>query len=142
MRGCRLNLTHIPLLFTSLYVSMALFAHGSYAQPLAVRFHHLPPDLGLSQSDIQCIAQDRIGFLWFGTEDGLNRYDGYRFTVYRHDPADSFSISDNYIWRLLQSKSGDLWIGTLKGGLDRYEVSYRAICFLSKRPGRFHESEQ
>ncbi len=115
---------------------MAVLPHlRGNAQPAAVRFHHLPSDLGLSQSNIQCIAQDRIGFLWFGTEDGLNRYDGYRFTVYRHNPADSFSISDNYIWRLLQSNSGDLWIGTLKGGLVRYEVSTARFISYRNDPG-------
>ncbi len=102
---------------------LCLLSSESNAQPERVQFHHLKTDMGLSQSSVQCIAQDSIGFLWFGTEDGLNRYDGYEFKVYRNDPADSFSISDNYIWRLLKSRNGDLWIGTLKGGLNRYEMS-------------------
>ena len=103
--------------------SLCLLNRESISQPESLRFSHIAGDIGLSQSSVQCVVQDTTGFLWFGTEDGLNRYDGYRFTVYRHDPIDTFSISDNYIWRLLRSRSGDLWIGTLKGGLNRYEMS-------------------
>ena len=135
MRGWDLSGVRFPFVSLFLCVSLGLLPRESSAQPPAVRFHHLPPDIGLSQSDIECIAQDRIGFLWFGTEDGLNKYDGYRFTTYRHNPADSFSISDNYIWRLLQSKSGDLWIGTLKGGLNRYEVSTARFISYRNNPG-------
>ncbi|MBP1647449.1 MAG: response regulator receiver protein [Bacteroidetes bacterium] len=123
MEGWNWGNVRDPVLWFILSVLLALLPDKGDAQPPAIRFRHLPQDLGLSQSSIQCITQDRTGFLWFGTEDGLNKYDGYRFTVYRHNPADSFSISDNYIWRLLRSNSGDLWIGTLKGGLNRYEVS-------------------
>src|SRR5512140_232342 len=131
MRGWSAGGVRDPLLWFCSFLLLGLLPQVSASQPRAVRFHHLPPDLGLSQSDILCIAQDRIGFLWFGTEDGLNRYDGYRFTAFRHDPRDTLSISDNYIWRLLESKNGDLWIGTLKGGLDRYQVS--TARFISYR---------
>ena len=108
--------------FLALTVGALLPQRGD-AQSGIVRFHHLGINDGLSQSSIKTIVQDSVGFLWFGTEDGLNRYDGYTFTIFRHDPADSFSISDNYIWKLLRSRTGDLWIGTLKGGLNRYEIS-------------------
>ncbi|MEJ2052889.1 MAG: two-component regulator propeller domain-containing protein [Calditrichaceae bacterium] len=76
---------------------------------------------GLSQSSVLCILQDRQGFMWFGTEDGLNRYDGYNFTVFRHDPADSFSLSDNHINCILEDHAGYLWIGTKDGGLNRFD---------------------
>ena len=104
-------------------VCLAFMSTYMFSQSADIRFKHLRIEDGLSQSSVHAIAQDRIGFLWFGTEDGLNRYDGYTFTVYRHDPLDSFSISDNYITRLLTGKNGDLWIGTFSGGLNRYEVS-------------------
>lgn len=61
-------------------------------------FRRLTLDDGLSQSSINCIAQDAQGFMWFGTQDGLNRYDGYEFQVYRNDPADPFSLSSNSVW--------------------------------------------
>ncbi len=83
-----------------------------------VRFKRLSQ--GLSQSTVNAILQDRRGFMWFGTQDGLNRFDGYAFTVYRHDPSDPNSIHDNYIWTMAEDAVGDLWIGTLNGGLSRY----------------------
>ena len=116
----------VPTVFSNylaIGVMLACVSSEVLSQPDRVRFLHLGSDMGLSQSNVQCIAQDSIGFLWFGTEDGLNRYDGYRCTVYRHDPADSSSISDSYIWSFLKSRTGDLWIGTLNGGLNRYEMS-------------------
>jgi ligand-binding sensor domain-containing protein len=57
--------------------------------------------------------------MWFGTQDGLNRYDGYTFTVFRHDPQDTQSISDNYITALYEDHQGQLWIGTHDGGLNK-----------------------
>ncbi len=61
---------------------------------------------GLSQSTVNCMVQDREGYMWFGTEDGLNRYDGYRFTVYKHDPQDPTSLSDNYVASLCIDSTG------------------------------------
>lgn len=86
-----------------------------------LKFRRLAPEQGLSQSSVNAIAQDRQGFLWFGTQDGLNRYDGYNFKVYRYHPSDASSLSDNYIWRLLVDRQGNLWIGTYSGGLNRYD---------------------
>lgn len=88
-----------------------------------LKFRRLAPEQGLSQSSVNAIAQDRQGYLWFGTQDGLNRYDGYNFKVYRYNPADASSLSDNYIWRLLVDRQGNLWVGTYSGGLNRYDPS-------------------
>ena len=62
-----------------------------------LRFEHLDINSGLSQNHIMCILQDSRGFMWFGTRDGLNRYDGYQFTIYKNDRKDSASISNNFI---------------------------------------------
>jgi len=62
-----------------------------------IRFEKISIEDGLSQSSVYSIYQDSTGFLWFGTEDGLNKFDGYNFTVYRHDPDDPLSLSDNSI---------------------------------------------
>ncbi|MGH7492644.1 MAG: two-component regulator propeller domain-containing protein [bacterium] len=85
-----------------------------------MKFEHLSLEQGLSQSVVTCIAQDRQGFMWFGTMDGLNKYDGYEFRVYKHDPLDSNSISHNHITALYEDASGTLWIGT-REGLHRFD---------------------
>lgn len=75
---------------------------------------------GLSHNTVFSILQDRQGFLWIGTSDGLNRYDGYTFTVYRHIPGEVTSLSNNTIKALLEDRQGVLWIGT-DGGLNRFD---------------------
>jgi signal transduction histidine kinase/ligand-binding sensor domain-containing protein/DNA-binding response OmpR family regulator len=90
-----------------------------------ISFEHLSVDHGLSNNIVYSILQDSRGFMWFGTEDGLNKYDGYDFTVYRHDPEDSLSISDNWIWTLHESHYGGkhvLWVGTHNSGLNRLDL--------------------
>ncbi len=83
------------------------------------RFDRLSLEHGLSQASVYSIVQDHQGFLWFGTEDGLNRYDGYQFKVFRHNPDDPHSISNNFINTLMIDSVGTLWIGT-DVGLNRY----------------------
>ncbi|MCP4662199.1 MAG: response regulator [bacterium] len=96
-----------------------------------VKFRKITTDDGLSQSSVLCILQDSEGYMWFGTEDGLNKYDGYRFTIFRPDPEDPHSISSNRIFSLYEDRTGMLWIGTNGGGLNRFDrqtgrfVSYR-----------------
>ena len=86
-----------------------------------LKFKHLSVEAGLSHSTVNCILQDRKGFMWFGTDDGLNKYDGYSFTTYKHNPDDPFSISHNRIWFLFEDSSETLWIGTYGGGLNRFD---------------------
>ncbi|WP_431215423.1 ligand-binding sensor domain-containing protein [Puia sp. P3] len=76
---------------------------------------------GLSQSNVITVLQDRRGFMWFGTWDGLNRYDGYKMSVYRNDPNDSSSLSDNHILQLLEDSAGNIWVATADGGLNRFD---------------------
>ncbi len=78
-------------------------------------FEHINITDGLSSNNVQSIFQDKDGFLWIGTADGLNRYDGYSFTTFRNDPQDATSISNNSIWSIYEDKFGDLWIGTEDG---------------------------
>ncbi len=99
----------------------AVLAAASFAQPAAVRFDRLGLEDGLPQSTVMATLQDRQGFLWVGTEDGLGRYDGYDFETFRHDPADPRSLSDNYIIALHQTHDGTLWVGTSDGGLNRFD---------------------
>jgi len=78
-------------------------------------FKHLTIENGLSQSWVRCILQDKYGFMWFGTDNGLNRYDGSSFVVYMNDPANSKSLSNSRINALYEDKDGNIWVGTLNG---------------------------
>jgi two-component sensor histidine kinase/ligand-binding sensor domain-containing protein len=92
-------------------------AWTAYRAP--VRFESLSIEQGLSQSTVVAILQDRKGFLWFGTDNGLNRFDGYDFRVFRNDPSDPASIGDSKIVALLEDSRGDIWVGTAGNGLNR-----------------------
>jgi len=85
-------------------------------------FEHLSLEQGLSQSSVTCIAQDRKGFMWFGTEGGLNRYDGYHFKVFKYLPDDSTSLSRNWIIGLYVDQQGTMWIMTTDGVLHQYNA--------------------
>ena len=91
-----------------------------YAQGLNAKFDHLTVDDGLSQSCILDILQDSQGFMWFGTQDGLNKYDGYKFTTYKYNELDEQSLSDNWITSIYQDKAGVIWMGTDGGGLNKF----------------------
>ena len=93
---------------------------SAYGQPIGIKFSHLTTAEGLSQSSVRCILKDRYGFLWFGTRDGLNRYDGYNFKIYRNDVNKSASLPSNHILTLYEDRSGNLWVGTITGGISRY----------------------
>lgn len=90
-------------------------------QPYKFTFHQIIVEDGLSQSTIFCMLQDRKGYLWFGTANGLNRYDGYNFTVFNNNPSDSTSISDDGIFSLFEDQQGFIWVGTLGGVLNKYD---------------------
>jgi signal transduction histidine kinase/ligand-binding sensor domain-containing protein len=85
-----------------------------------LRFAHLSTSQGLSQTRVQQIIQDDEGFLWFGTQYGVNRYDGYTFKVFAHDPTRSNSLGGVYIFSLFKDRSGYLWIGSDQS-LDRFD---------------------
>jgi two-component system sensor histidine kinase ChiS len=91
------------------------------AQEFPTRFEHISIEQGLSQVTVYCILQDSRGFMWFGTEDGLNRYNGYTFAVYKRDPQDPHSLSTNTIRSIYEDSSGRLWVGTDGGGLDEFD---------------------
>ncbi len=87
----------------------------------SLRFASFSLQQGLSQSVVNVTFQDSQGYLWFGTQDGLNRYDGYHFTIFRPDPDDPSSLSDRGIYDIAEDTHGSLWIATLVGGLNRYD---------------------
>jgi len=97
-----------------------LFGHQAFSQQQHLKFNHLDITAGLSQNNVLCVLQDSRGFMWFGTRDGLNKYDGYKFTVYRNNEKDEHSISNNFINDLIEDKSGRIWVATNGGGLNCY----------------------
>jgi signal transduction histidine kinase/ligand-binding sensor domain-containing protein len=99
---------------------LQIFSCFAISQKQNLKFDHLTTLDGLSQSNVLCILQDSRGFMWFGTEDGLNKYDGYNFTVYKNDPKKNNTLSNNYINDIVEDNDGDLWIATSEGGLNKY----------------------
>lgn len=109
----------------------ALFGNQSQCQLV---FDHLSTVDGLSNSSVNAIAQDKYGFLWFGTDDGLNKFDGYNFTVYKYNPDDSASISGNRIMELYIDNKGNLWAGAHQGGINKYNYQKDNFTRLYYKP--------
>ena len=97
--------------------------------PSSLRFRHLNNDNGLPSNSVGPIVQDQRGFMWFGTADGLVRYDGYTATPYRNSPDDQGTLVSNNITALLEDASGTLWVGTRRG-LDRFDTTAETITHI------------
>lgn len=103
-----------------LFLLFVMFTfNATYAQN--IKFEHITDNEGLPQSVINCVYQDSYGFMWFGTQNGLARYDGYSVTVYQNKKGEPTSISNNVIRTIIQDNDGFLWVGTMGGGLNRYD---------------------
>jgi len=111
--------------FVVLLIAVPFF---SFAQSQQLHFTHLGTVNGLSELNPNSILQDSRGFIWVGTADGLNRYDGYKFRVFRNDVKDTTTIGNNYIQNIVEDRDGNLWIATVGGGLNKYD----------RRTNRFH----
>jgi ligand-binding sensor domain-containing protein/DNA-binding CsgD family transcriptional regulator len=98
-----------------LLVCLAIIQKLPAEPPIRVFFDRISIESGLSQSIVTALFQDRQGFLWVGTTDGLNLYDGYEFSVFRHDQQNPKSLSHSYITTILEDRSGRLWVGTMDG---------------------------
>jgi ligand-binding sensor domain-containing protein/signal transduction histidine kinase len=102
---------------------------------VSLRLQRFGVEQGLSQPSARALAQDRDGILWIGTQDGLNRYDGEQFRIFRRDQQDASSLNDNHVTALLNDSHGSLWIGTLSGGVARYDAdAERFRNFLADGP--------
>ncbi len=92
--------------------------HGqNFLQPSEVQGEPLGVNQGLSQGMINCIYQDKEGYMWVCTKDGLNRYDGYHITTFRKNPNDTYSLPDNYVNAIVEDDKGNFWVGTNSKGL-------------------------
>lgn len=105
----------ISFLYLFTFIFSFLSIQSLNAQQNDLAFQRISIEHGLSQSTVHSIIQDKTGFIWIATEDGLNRYDGYNFFVYRNERDDKTSISNNQIRTLLQDKFGNIWAGTGNG---------------------------
>ncbi|MCX6278155.1 MAG: ATP-binding protein [Bacteroidetes bacterium] len=114
-----------------------LFFCGIVAYPQQYQFRNYSIEQGLSQSVVNCVIQDSRGFMWIGTQNGLNRFNGYDFTEYLYNPIDSTTISNNWIYSLAEDKDGSIWVGT-KGGLNKYlrkENRFKRISYIAGYTG-------
>lgn len=113
-------LKFIPVLFGLLF---AVFVQPSLAQEpnQPLRFERFTVENGLSSSEVMFALQDADGYMWFGTLDGLNRFDGYEVTVYRNDIEDPTSLSSNLVMAGVEAADGSLWFGTDSGGVNRFD---------------------
>lgn len=101
------------------------------------RFQHYTTENGLVQNAVNCMLQDNKGLLWFGTQQGLNRFNGYEFETFRKEPGNPNSLNDEYILGLLQDDRGIIWIGTQGGGLERFDPALRRFTHFpvdTRRP--------
>ena len=105
------------LLLLTVFLTLSLVQ----AQPSTLYFEKINSGNGLSHNKVNCILQDKRGFIWIGTEDGLNRYDGNEFLVFRSLPGKTDCISGNIIKDILEDNAGILWIATADGGLSKYD---------------------
>ncbi len=117
----------LPMLFKKIVVtlrnSLFFFLLGlpvfCFSQDQNIRFEHLATKDGLSQINVNCIIQDSRGFMWIGSRNGLNRYDGNKFITYRYDSKNENSLSNNMITDLVEDGDGNIWVAT-QSGLNKY----------------------
>lgn len=123
----KINTVRIVRIFKYLFVAFAILRGGNvFAQERNLKFEHIGTREGLSQINVSVIKQDSKGFMWIGTRDGLNRYDGYSFVVYKHSIQDDNSLSSNLVSDIAEDKEGNIWLATLFG-----------LNKLDRKTGRF-----
>ncbi|MCP4151843.1 MAG: response regulator [bacterium] len=117
-----INLLKSGLLLVCLLFTLGVASSVTLsAQEHHIHFRRIGLEDGLSQITVKTIIQDKEGYMWFGTQDGLNKYDGYQFTTYFQDPDDPKTLSNNFISQLSEDNSGNIWIATWGYGLDKYD---------------------
>ena len=121
-----MNLVSRILLFIFIFLIQPITPQSN------IRFNHLTTEDGLSQSAVTVIFQDKHGFMWFGTQDGLNRYDGYNFKIFKNIPSDSTSLTDNFIFSIYEDKTGTLIIETQTGNFNKYHPKTESFSLIKK----------
>ncbi|MBP6309112.1 MAG: PAS domain-containing protein [Arenimonas sp.] len=112
---------HFARIATTLFILLMLASSTLHAEEInTVRFQQYGVDDGLSQTTVRALFQDKSGFIWLGTQDGLNRFDGYEFRIYRNDPSNLNSLSDNHVVAIVPDSKNGFWVGTQSAGLSHY----------------------
>ncbi len=124
----RIHASFLSILTVFYVLVFAQIGFGQYQS----RYERLTSNSGLSQNTVVKIIQDKSGFLWFATADGLNRYDGYSFKVFKNDPSDDKSLSGSDIFSVTEDDQGNLWVGTRGAGLNKIIVKTGEIIRLGK----------
>lgn len=127
-------MTGIRTFFRFMLACLLFQGTGEAHNPADLHLDCLSSDDGLSHNTVLCVVQDREGFMWFGTRQGLNRYDGYRFQVFRHEETVPASLSHDHIWTLLEDEAGVLWAGS-DHGLNRWDAERNAFTRYYPEPG-------
>ena len=112
--------SRISSVFIAVLILTSFFFKSSSQE---INFKHITINDGLSQNAVFAIMKDSRGFMWFGTKDGLNKYNGYNFLIYQHNPFDTTTLSANYITSIFEDSSGLIWVGTYDRGINVYDRS-------------------
>lgn len=126
----------ICLCFSYFFISPFLLTAQKQAPAPFFEFEQLNLPGGLQGNTVNCMAEDQYGFIWFGTVNGLTRYDGRAFTRFQHNPLDTNSLIDNYVESILIDEKGNLWIGSLGKGLTQFDPSKH--IFTRYKPQQNH----
>ncbi len=124
--------------FNTILALVLLALSSSVTAQQELRFRRIDVEDGLPHNTVLSILQDRKGFMWFATQDGLCRYDGYAFTVFRHELSDSTSLSSNKIMSIMEDREGYIWVDTQGTGLNRFDPkteTFIRYCIDSARVG-------
>lgn len=122
------------LLFT--FILLTILTNNVNGQQKPLVFENLTIDDGLSMNTVNCITQDKQGYLWFGTNDGLNRFDGYNFYILRNQKNNPNSLSNSYITDLAIDNAGNIWIATNNGGLNKLDIKTEKITVFDASPNK------
>lgn len=115
--------------FLCIYFCFAIATNGQ-----EISFKHLSTQDGIPQNTTYSIIQDKAGFMWFGTQDGLCRYDGYTIKVYKHNDEDSNSLKENFTMTLHEDKEGMIWVSMLNSGIDKFNPETEVFTHHTHNP--------
>ncbi len=126
------QLHHLFMKASFLFAGLVFCMSSAYSQNFNIRFKHITSDNGLSQNTIEDIFKDSRGFVWFATRNGLNRYDGYSFKIYKAENSEQ-DLSSNFVHSICEDLEGNLWIGT-ENGLNIFDTKTNTFSALFHNP--------